>query len=224
MVEPVAPAQGSQFEVVGAAPGSFPVHESGCTNPMAVSARALMLRCESPPPRRQPASLDWSGVSGCWVEVDGVSEGLELGDEFPGVLLLAGAAAGPVGAGLLVVEVVVDDVPVGDEDVVAGGADRFGQPTSAADLGVMRGQVGALRAGRGVRGLGQRCAERDRVVSGVPGAALATGGVVPGQIPAQLARCAAVGNTDMSAPHSASSMIAVRWATPGMVATRFRIG
>jgi hypothetical protein len=47
--------------------------------------------------------------------------------------------------------------------------------------------------------------------------------LLPGQIPAQLARCAAVRNTLMSAPHSASSMIAVRTETPGMVHTRFTV-
>ena len=45
--------------------------------------------------------------------------------------------------------------------------------------------------------------------------------LLPGQIPAQLARCAGVRNTVMSAPHSAISMTAVRAETPGMVQTRF---
>ena len=47
--------------------------------------------------------------------------------------------------------------------------------------------------------------------------------LLPGQIPAQLARWAGVRNTVMSAPHSASSMTAVRVETPGIVHTRVNI-
>ena len=38
----------------------------------------------------------------------------------------------------------------------------------------------------------------------------------PGQTPAQDARCAAVGNRDMSAPVSAMTISAMTWDTPGM--------
>jgi hypothetical protein len=47
--------------------------------------------------------------------------------------------------------------------------------------------------------------------------------LLPGQIPAQLARWPAVRNTLISAPHSASSMIVVRSRMPGMVHTRLRM-
>ena len=60
----------------------------------------------------------------------------------------------PVRSQILVGNVVANDVVVGDEDVVAGGADRFLGAAAAADLGVVRSEVGALAAGGDVRGLG----------------------------------------------------------------------
>jgi len=44
-------------------------------------------------------------------------------------------------------DAVADDVVVGDQDVVAGGADRFGVAAAAADLPVVGGEVGVLAAG-----------------------------------------------------------------------------
>jgi hypothetical protein len=46
----------------------------------------------------------------------------------------------------------------GDENVVTGCADRFRSPTPSMDLGVVRGQIGALAACSGLRRLGERFA------------------------------------------------------------------
>ena len=61
------------------------------------------------------------------------------------------AAGEPVGAELAVGHVVAGDVVVGDQDVVAGGADRFLLAAAAADLPVVGGEVGVLGA-RGCAG------------------------------------------------------------------------
>src|SRR5829696_6593074 len=91
---------------------------------------------------------------------------------------------------------------------------------ATADVGVVRREVGVfVRAAAcaasvsAVRNATEPCRVRpDRLR---PPEVL-----LPGQIPAQLARWAGVRNTVMSAPHSASSMIAVRTETPGIVHTR----
>ena len=70
-----------------------------------------------------------------------VAEGLELVDEFAGALLVGQAPMGPVRSEFAVVDAVVDDVSVSEKDVESGGADRLRQ---SADLGVVRGDVGAL--------------------------------------------------------------------------------
>ena len=44
--------------------------------------------------------------------------------------------------------------------------------------------------------------------------------LLPGQTPAQDARCAAVGNRAISTPISAMIVSATRWLTPGMVSSR----
>ena len=84
------------------------------------------------------------------------SESFELPDESSGLLLGRVAAGVPFRAQVLIRHLVSDDVVVGDEDVVAGRADRFLGAAPSADLGVVRGQVGAAGAGRGLRGLGER--------------------------------------------------------------------
>src|SRR3954447_1359366 len=89
-------------------------------------------------------------------------------------------APGPVGAEFPVLDVVVHDVPVGDEQVVAGGADRLEGAPAAADGGVVRGQMGALGAGGGLGGLGERGFQPDRAVPGARGSGFASGGVVAG--------------------------------------------
>jgi hypothetical protein len=79
------------------------------------------------------------------VEVDGVAERFELALESAGPVLDRVAPALPVRSELLV----ADDVVVGDEDVVADRADRFGLTTPSAELGVMDGEVGAFGANGG---------------------------------------------------------------------------
>src|SRR2546425_8329824 len=90
------------------------------------------------------------------------------------------AAGEPVGAELAEGHLVADDVVVGDQDVVAGGADRFRVAAAAADLPVVGGEVGVFAAGGGAGGLGQRLAQPAVAVAGLAGAASAAGGVDAG--------------------------------------------
>src|SRR3954453_6068142 len=90
----------------------------------------------------------------------------ELPYEPSGLLLGGSAAVVPVRSQILVGNVVANDVVVGDEDVVAGGADRFLGAASAADLGVVRSEVGVLAAGGDVRGLGERDPQPHGAVAG----------------------------------------------------------
>jgi hypothetical protein len=55
----------------------------------------------------------------------------------------------PVWAEVAVWELVAHDVVVGDEKVVADGADRFRFTGPAVELGVVRGEVGSLGADGG---------------------------------------------------------------------------
>ena len=55
-----------------------------------------------------------------------MAELFELVHESAGALFGGAAALGPVGAEVGVVDLVVHDVPVGDQQVVTGGADGFG--------------------------------------------------------------------------------------------------
>jgi hypothetical protein len=95
-------------------------------------------------------------VPGRFVEGDGVAERFELALEPAGSVLDGVALPLPVGAELAERDLVADDVVVGDEDVVAGRADRFGFAAPAAQLGVVGGEVGALGACGGLGDLGQR--------------------------------------------------------------------
>ena len=82
------------------------------------------------------------------VEGDGVAERFELALEAAGAVLGRVALALPVGAELAVWDLVADDVVVGDEQVVADRADRFGLAAPSAELGEVSGEVGALWCGR----------------------------------------------------------------------------
>src|SRR6266498_3934911 len=122
----------------------------------------------------------WVSGSGGGLEGDGVAERFELVDEPAGAVLNRVAAGEPVGAEFAEGDALADDVVVGDEDVVAGGADRFCVAAAAADLPVVGGEVGVLAAGGGAGGLGQRLAQPAVAVAGLAGAASAAGGVEAG--------------------------------------------
>ena len=79
-------------------------------------------------------------------EGDVVAECFELSLQAACAVLDAVAAAVPVGAEFAERDLVADDVVVGDEDVVAGRADRFRLAAASAQLRVMSREVGALRA------------------------------------------------------------------------------
>src|SRR6476620_6436639 len=88
--------------------------------------------------------------SGGGLECDAVAERFELLDEPAGAVLGGVPPGEPVGAELAVGHLGADDVVVGDQDVVAGGADGLEGAATAADLPVVRGEVGVLTAGGGV--------------------------------------------------------------------------
>src|SRR6266536_4068519 len=121
------------------------------------------------------------GVAAIWsvsgsdggLEGDFVAERFELLDEPAGSVFGRVAAGEPVGAELAVGDAVADDVVVGDQDVVAGGADRLRVAAAAADLPVVGGQVGVLAAGGAAGCLGQRAAQPAVAAAGFAGAASA---------------------------------------------------
>ena len=117
-----------------------------------------------------------SGGLFCWfglLERDGVAERFELALESAGAVLGRVALALPVGSELAEWDLVADDVVVGDEQVVADRADRFGLAAASAELGEVRGEVGAFGADGGAGALGQRAVSQrgpGRVSSGAPSA------------------------------------------------------
>ena len=80
------------------------------------------------------------------------AESFELTHEPACLVLGAAVPVVPVRPEVLVGHPVTDDVVVGDEDVVTGRADGFLGAAPAPDLGMVGGQVGTLRAGRGLGG------------------------------------------------------------------------
>src|SRR3954454_7371302 len=83
---------------------------------------------------------------------DGVAEAFELGDEALGVAFGV-AALVVVAAEVSVVLAVGEHVPVGDEDRVFDGAERAAVAEARLEALVLGGEVGALGADRGQRGL-----------------------------------------------------------------------
>jgi hypothetical protein len=110
---------------------------------------------------------------GGWGDGDVHSEFFELAHESAGLLIGGALSIVPVWPEVMVGNPISDDVVIGDEDVVTGGADSLLGATAASDLGMVGGQVGALGAGRGLGGLGQRDLQPDRAVAGWPGSAFA---------------------------------------------------
>jgi hypothetical protein len=78
------------------------------------------------------------------VEGDGVIECFELALEPAGAVLGGVAPALPVGSELSERDLVADDVVVGDEQVVADRADRFGLTAPSSQLGEVSSEVGAF--------------------------------------------------------------------------------
>src|SRR5829696_9053558 len=121
-----------------------------------------------------------------------------------------------VGAEVDIVDLVMHDVPAGLENRVADGHQRAFRASSFGDAVVALTQVGALvwlAAAAAVPSAprSQGLPRRVRPVKCLPADSL-----LPGHMPAQDVRSAAVGNRDMSAPVSAMITSAVRRATPGM--------
>src|SRR6266498_261439 len=119
--------------------------------PAGLPGDVVHARAVGPEARRGCCWL-WPGSvgSGGGLEGDLVAERFELFDESAGAVFGGVAAGEPVGAEFAEGDAVGDDVVVGDQDVVAGGADRFRVAAAAADLPVVGGEVGVLGAGGGV--------------------------------------------------------------------------
>ena len=106
----------------------------------------------------------------------------------------------PVGAEVLVLDFCADDVPVGDQDVVADRADGFEGAAPSSDGVIARTQIGVFGT------CGGCAASVSTVLSATgpwrvrPDRALPPEALVPGHIPAQDAGCAGVANTLMSTP------------------------
>jgi hypothetical protein len=107
------------------------------------------------------------------VDGDGVAERFELALEPAGAMLGGIAPALPVGSELSKWDLVADDVVVGDEDVVADSADRFGLTAPSAQLREVSGEIGALGADGGSRALGQLVGQPARSGAGSSRAAAA---------------------------------------------------
>ena len=85
------------------------------------------------------------------------------------LMFTAVPAGDPVGAEILIACNVMqsgDDVPVGDQDVVADRADGFERAAASPDGVIPRTQVGVLGAAGGLCGLGEHRLQRDRSVAG----------------------------------------------------------
>ena len=67
-----------------------------------------------------------------------------------------------------VLDFCADDVPVGDQDVVADRADGFEGAAPASDRVIARTQIGVFGACGGLCRLGEHGLERDRAVAGSP--------------------------------------------------------
>ena len=123
-----------------------------------------------------------------------------------------------------VLDFCADDVPVGDQDVVADRADGFEGAAPASDRVIARTQIGVL-----VRPAA--CAASVSTVLSAtglwrvrPDRAMPLEALLAGHIPAQDARCAGVANTLISTPISAIMPTAHLRATPGIVSRRSMIG
>ena len=157
------------------------------------------------------------GSGSCGLEGNVVSEGLEPGDE------AFGRAFGVAALVVVAAEVVVglaggEHVPVGDQHRVFDGAERAAVPDARLEALVLGGEVGVLAADRGQGGFFERDPESHLLPLRVrPERRLPADWSLPGQRPAQDARCPAVGKTHMSVPISAIITSAVRVATPVIV-------
>src|SRR6266508_1021093 len=116
--------------------------------------------------------FSWSGGG---LEGDRMAERFELFDKSAGAVFGGVAAGEPVGAEFAEGDALGDDVVVGDQDVVACGADRFRIAAAAADLPCVGGEVGVFGAGGGVGGLDEGCAQPGVAVAGFAGEASVAG-------------------------------------------------
>src|SRR5215204_736887 len=157
------------------------------------------------------------GLGGGWLQRDVVAESLELGDEAFGVAF--GVAALEVVAAEVVVGLAGGEhVPVGDQHRVFDGAERAAVSEARFQAPVLGGEVAVAGADGGQRGLFEGDPSHLQPLRVRPERRLPADWSLPGQRPAQEARCRAVGKTRMSVPISATMTSAVRAATPVIVA------
>src|SRR6266511_2305056 len=84
---------------------------------------------------------------------------------------------------------------------------------------VLGREIRVLGPARRLRGFDEPRAQVGAALAGLAAAPLAGTLVIPGAIPAQAARCAAVGKRLLSGPISARMISAPRRATPGIVSS-----
>src|SRR5450755_2684381 len=118
------------------------------------------------------------GSGSGWLEGDGVSEFLELGDES------FGRAFGVAALEVVPAEFAVglaggEHVPVGGQHRVFDGPESASVPDSWPESLVLSLEVGAFGAGRGERGFFERDSEPLRAFAGPSGSAFPGGFVVP---------------------------------------------
>lgn len=126
---------------------------------------------------------------------------------------------------VVVAELVVGGVPGeetvdDDEEGMRHGDDRLLVSTMPHDPAVAGSQGAPSVANGAQRCFGDGGAQPRTALRVFPERCFPALSLLPGQSPAQLAKCAAVGNTDMSTPISATMTSAVRFLTPGIEASR----
>src|SRR5512132_620553 len=154
------------------------------------------------------------------VQGDLVARALQLADQAVAVGLADVALQEPIGPEIRVRLPGRQQMPGDHQDRVRDRHDRLLVPPPSLQPGVLAGKIGALAASGGVGRLNERDRSHREPLRVVPARCLPADSLLPGQIPAQLAKCPAEVNWPMSVPISARMTSAVRWLTPGMVINR----
>src|SRR5215207_803357 len=160
--------------------------------------------------------------SGGLFEGDLVAEGVELFDGSVALAVGVRSSLEVVAAEVVVVGVFGEEMPADDEDGVADGDRGLFLADPSSETPELRCKVGVAGAGGRPGALHEDVAEPYVAVGGLAGTAFPPVMLLPGAIPAQEAKWAAVGNRDMSTPISAMIVSAARFPTPVMVSSRSR--
>jgi len=118
------------------------------------------------PHRSGTSERDVAGSGGGHGDLHGGAELLDLFGQSRDLMFTAAPSCDPVDAEILIANVSSDDVPVGDQDVVADRADGFEGAAASSDGVIPRTQIGVFGACGGLCRLGEHRLERDRSVAG----------------------------------------------------------